>query len=301
LETWYSKAEEKNFSEFACVMPYTLLTADFFFTFDWDRMEHQYAWNNEFTVEKGIFMKIFQSCLWQTNSTLIEGRDECFLFDPTYYPRELAEIQRALPDKPLNLIYTHADWDHIPGFSEFSYGRTLGHYKIKEQKGQLEKAKSFDREWYVARSKELEFPRIDEEIAGETTKATSDDSLYFLPIPGHTSDMMATFFLDRKVVVAGDVLSDLEFPFVFHSSPKYIESLQHMKENVIEHGIHTLIPGHGRPVFNSQPEILGRIEDDLEYLHQLAKGNQQASYRGQPIPSHLMARHEGNVKFVETE
>lgn len=95
-------------------------------------------------------MIVFQSCLWQTNSTLIEGREEYFLFDPTYHPCELAQIKRALPDKPLNLIYTHADWDHIVGFSEFSYGHTLGHHKISEQKDQLEKARSFDLQWYVA-------------------------------------------------------------------------------------------------------------------------------------------------------
>lgn len=246
-------------------------------------------------------MKIFQSCLWQMNSTLIEGEEECFLFDPTYYPHELEHIKGALPDKPLNLIYTHADWDHIAGFSAFSYGHTIGHQQVKEQSGQLEKARSFDLEWYVARHKKLEFPRIDEEIVGETTKVFSDDALYFLPIPGHTADMMATFFVERKVVVAGDVLSDLEFPFIFYSSQKYLESLEKMKEKVLEYGIHTLIPGHGRPVLDSQREILRRIEDDLGYLHQLRSGNQLAHYRGEPIPSHLISRHEGNIKFVEME
>lgn len=246
-------------------------------------------------------MKIFQSCLWQTNSALIEGKEECFLFDPTFYPHELAGIKTSLPDKRLNLIYTHADWDHIAGFSEFSYGRTIGHAKIEEQKEQVEKAKAFDLQWYVARNKELQFPRIDEAIDKETTKSTSDDTLLFLPIPGHTSDMMATFFLERKIVVAGDVLSDLEFPFVFYSGQKYIESLERIKEKVIEHGIHTLVPGHGQPIIESQPEILDRIETDLEYLHQIMSGNKGASYQQQPIPSHLVARHEANLAFVEAE
>lgn len=136
---------------------------------------------------------------------------------------------------------------------------------------------------------------------GETTKVASDDTLYFLPISGHTADMMATFFVERKVVVAGDVLSDLEFPFIFYSSQKYLESLEKMKEKVLEYGIHILVPGHGRPVLNSQKEILGRIEDDLDYLQQLRSGNQLARYRGEPIPAHLISRHEGNIEFVETE
>ncbi|MGK7376387.1 MBL fold metallo-hydrolase [Planococcus sp. 1R117A] len=246
-------------------------------------------------------MIIFQSCLWQTNSTLIEGKEECFLFDPTYFPRELEQIKKSLPDKRLNLIYTHGDWDHIAGFSEFSHGHMLGHHKISESKDQIEKVRSFDLQWYVARDKELEFPRIDEEIGEETTKLTSDDSLYFLPIPGHTPDMMATFFLERKLVVAGDVLSDLEFPFIFYSSQKYIKSLQMMKEKITEHHIHTLIPGHGRPIFNSQREILQRIEDDLAYLHQLTSGDKRAYYRRQPIPSHLISQHEANINFIETE
>jgi hydroxyacylglutathione hydrolase len=246
-------------------------------------------------------MNIFQSCLWQTNSTLIEGKEECFLFDPTYYPQELKQIKEALPDKSLYLIYTHADWDHIAGFSEFSYGYTLGHYKVKERREQIEKARFFDLQWYVARNKGLEYPRIDQEIEDETIKLTSDDSLYFLPIPGHTPDMMATFFLERKLVVAGDVLSDQEFPFVFYSSKKYIQSLLMLKRKIMEHDIHTLIPGHGSPIFNSQQEIIERIEIDLDYLNQLKSDNKIGYYRQQPIPSHLMARHEANIKFVETE
>jgi hydroxyacylglutathione hydrolase len=244
---------------------------------------------------------IFQSSLWQTNSTLIESKEECFLFDPTYFPHEIAQIKKSLPDKKLTVIYTHADWDHIAGFSEFSYGHTIGHHKIRERQDPLEKVRSFDLQWYVTREKEIGKLRIDEEIVEETTKSTSDDTLYFLPIPGHTDDMMATFFLERKLVVAGDVLSNLEFPFIFYSSQKYIESLERMKEKIIEHNIHTLIPGHGDAIFESQPEILKRIEDDLDYLHQITSGDKKARYRQQPIPPHLIPRHEANIDFIEAE
>lgn len=224
-------------------------------------------------------MKIFQSCLWQTNATLIEGEEACFLFDPTFYPHELAQIKRALPDKPLNVIYTHVDWDHIAGFSEFSYGHTIGHHKIKERHDPMAKVRAFDLQWYVARDKALGELRIDEEIMEETTQSFAEDTLLFLPIPGHTEDMMATFFLERKLVVAGDVLSDLEFPFVFYSGGKYIESLEKMKEKIIEHGIHTLVPGHGRAIVDSQVEVLQRIEEDLEYLQGLLAGRQAGRMR----------------------
>lgn len=221
-------------------------------------------------------MIIFQSCLWQTNSTLIEGEEACFLFDPTFYPHELAQIEQALPDKRLYVIFTHADWDHIAGFTAFSHAQTIGHHNIRNRKDPMEKVRAFDRQWYVARGKELEALRIDEEIMEETVKSMSGETLYFLPIPGHTDDMMAVFFPDRQLVVAGDVLSDLEFPFIFYSSLAYIESLQKMKAKIIELGIHTLIPGHGKPIMDAQPEILERIEDDLAYLHGLRSGEANA-------------------------
>lgn len=246
-------------------------------------------------------MKIFQICLWQTNAKLIEGKKVCFLFDPTFYPYELAQIKGALPDKPLNVIYTHADWDHIAGFSEFSDGHTIGHHKIKERKDPMEKVRAFDLQWYVARNKELGELRINEEITEETVQSILDDTLLFLPIPGHTDDMMATFFLERKLVVAGDILSDLVFPFIFYSGAKYIESSEKMKEKVIELGIHRLVPGHRRVIVDSQVEILQRIEGDLEYLQGLMSGRGDALYRGKPIPEHLIARHEANVEFVEKE
>ncbi|MFD4820751.1 MBL fold metallo-hydrolase [Peribacillus butanolivorans] len=244
-------------------------------------------------------MKIFQSCIWQINSTLVEGSEDCFLFDPAYFPHEIEQIKKSLPDKRLNLVFTHGDWDHIAGFSEFSHGSTIGHYKITERKEQFKKAQDFDLKWYVERNKALEYPRIDRKIDDETIIATSDDSLLFLPIPGHAPDMMATFFLDRKLVIAGDVLSDKEFPFVLYSCNEYILSLEKMKRKIKEYDIHSLIPGHGKPIFNSQLEIIERIETDLDYLYQLKSGNITGYYRQQPIPSHLKAYHEANIKLYE--
>lgn len=77
---------------------------------------------------------------------------------------------------------------------------------------------------YIVRSHPLSFPRIDEEIREETLKKLGEDTVSFL--------LSADF-------IAGGVLSDQEFPFVSYSFLEYIQSLELIKEKVLEHGIHS--------------------------------------------------------------
>lgn len=246
-------------------------------------------------------MKVFQSNLWQINSTLVEGEAASFLFDPAYFPQEIDQIRRAIQGQKLYLVFTHADWDHIVGYPEFADSTIVGHSKMKERQEQIEKAREFDLGWYVDRKEELAFPSLDVEITGETVREMGGESVCFLPVPGHTEDMMATFFPEKGWLVAGDILSDKEFPFVEFSVEKYIHSLETVRRKVAEYEIHTLVPGHGTPILQQQEKVFERIEEDLRYLHQLAAGKNQAFYAGKPIPHYLQAAHETNVELAKKE
>jgi hydroxyacylglutathione hydrolase len=274
---------------------------------------------------------IFYSFLWQTTTTLIRGKRELFLFDPNYHPQEIKIVHQAVAEASAGidkenryLIFTHSDWDHIVGYPSFIEWQTISQHQLANKSEQimieiLNKIHKFDADMYIDREIKPLYPHIHETIEKEKWVDTSDDKLYFLATPGHTADGLTTFFTNRGVVVAGDMLSKVEFPFIFHSAKSYIESLDQVREKVKEFEIHTLISGHGEPA-ESKQEIEQRITQDMAYIttlyHEVTKavqaGNRGAElvdrvksqailYARQEIPHHLYNRHLANIEQIGRE
>lgn len=77
---WYFGSEEVTLFKRLFVVTYFYIETSFF-SVGWEEPADPYtSTQHKLVDEKGIAMNIFQSCLWQTNSTLIKGREECFLF-----------------------------------------------------------------------------------------------------------------------------------------------------------------------------------------------------------------------------
>lgn len=268
---------------------------------------------------------VFTSCIWQTNSTIVETDERIFVFDPAYFPQEIGRIVQFVGERrsgrPITLVLTHGDWDHIAGYREFADSTVIAHEAIEQPDrlaGQVEKAKQFDVTYYVNRGHELLIPRIDQLVSAdsaasgtEVVGSTTSEEILFLPMPGHTQDMMATYFPQEKVLVAGDMLSDLEFPFIDYDSAAYLTSLQKLKALVKSGKVDLLIPGHGSCT-TDRGEMLQRIEQDAAYIESarelvfglVAKGQtkeqilpafQELTYRGKGIQTSLMGQHESNL------
>ena len=66
---------------------------------------------------------IFQSTLFQTNSTVVKTEDSILVVDPAWLPHEVANIRREVDEirgnRPVFLIFTHSDYDHIIGYKAF--------------------------------------------------------------------------------------------------------------------------------------------------------------------------------------
>jgi glyoxylase-like metal-dependent hydrolase (beta-lactamase superfamily II) len=59
------------------------------------------------------------SRIWQTTCTVVRGGEEAFVIDSPVLPDELellpAVIEQSRFPRPLGLLATHADWDHVLG------------------------------------------------------------------------------------------------------------------------------------------------------------------------------------------
>ena len=263
--------------------------------------------------------KLFTSCLWQTTSAVVSAPDRLYLFDPAYFPHEIEAIadyvQSVKSDRELILVLTHGDWDHIVGVPHFSDAKIIAQKEIigsGRMEKKLNKAKRFDGTYYVVRPYELRMP----EFAKLVGTAEEWQEVLFLPVPGHTTDQMATLFREQKLLVVGDMLSNLEFPFIENSSA-YLDSLENIERLVIQGEVEEVIPGHGAPAKGTE-EILHRIKRDRQYITDaralirdgLSTGEQQEGwserflhlmYDGLPIDQYLLPAHEQNREQLMKE
>ncbi|MET3292648.1 UNVERIFIED_CONTAM: hydroxyacylglutathione hydrolase [Brevibacillus sp. OAP136] len=263
---------------------------------------------------------VFTSCLWQTTSTVVETPERVFVFDPAYFPHEIEAVATFVSSirkgRPVVLVLTHGDWDHIAGFSAFADATVVAQKQILADgrlQEQLGKVFSFDEQYYVERKQACLLPRID-----RTIDADEHDDLWgvrFLSVPGHTGDMMATLFVEQKLLVMGDMLSNLEFPFI-NDSIGYTDSLAKIERLVEAGNIQLLIPGHGAPA--GADETMDRIRHDQAYIEEgrqiVREGRQSGwskeetkakflymTYREQPIAKGISSMHEGNFEVFWDE
>ena len=111
---------------------------------------------------------IFQSALFQTNSTVVLTDDVVLLVDPAWLPEEVAGIRYYVDSirgkRPLYLLFTHSDYDHIIGYKAFQPDKVFMSKAMADNPNWekcVEQAKDFDQQYYIDRSYPIEYPQGD--------------------------------------------------------------------------------------------------------------------------------------------
>ncbi|MEG0471913.1 MAG: MBL fold metallo-hydrolase [Solibacillus sp.] len=219
---------------------------------------------------------VFQSALYQTTTTLIETTDAIILVDPNWLPSEVDGIKRVieliLNNRKLYLISTHSDFDHIIAAGAFPTATVIASQAFANNPNKdeaVQQIEKFDAQYYITRNYPIYYPAVDVVIEedGQRLELASLTFIFYLA-PGHTDDGLFTVVEEQGILLAGDYLSDVEFPFIDSSYADYVETMNKAEEIFHKHAIHTLVPGHGT-VTTERSEIAARIKESKVYLQSI--------------------------------
>lgn len=259
---------------------------------------------------------VFQSALFQTNSTVVETEDCIIVVDPTWLPYEIKEIRQYVDtirkERPIYLYFTHGDFDHVIGYHAFPDATTIGSINLHnhpEKDVKVGKIKQFYLDNYIDHIEPILFPEIDCIISedGQTLKIGNTTLVFYLS-PGHTKDGLFLYIENLSVWITGDYLSDFELPIVFDSVKNYYETLEMASEQITNYQFSLLIPGHGK-VSESKEEAIKRIHIAKDYLIRLQQAVQKEDDHTISLleteflfPSDFTKFcHESNVKNMKRE
>ncbi|KQL51929.1 MULTISPECIES: MBL fold metallo-hydrolase [Bacillaceae] len=227
-------------------------------------------------------LTVFQSALYKTNAAIVETNDAIIMTDPNWLPTEVDQIKDYLKlnfgNKPLYIIYTHSDFDHIIGAGAFPEAKGVATSQFvtnPEKEAILEKIIAFDQTYYLNRSYKPTYPTIEVVVTHNKQQLRlGSQTITFYHAPGHTDDSLFTVIEPEGIFLSGDYLSDVEFPFIFSSYQDYLQTMVLAETILNQHTIAIHVPGHGS-VTCKKEELDKRLRSSNRYLAQLTKDDKE--------------------------
>ncbi len=258
---------------------------------------------------------VFESTLFRTTSTVVITDDLILVVDPNWLPQEVEEIKKFVEtnrkNQPIYLLFTHSDYDHIIGYGAFPEAIVIVSEAFEnnpEKDKSLQGILKFDDEYYITRNYKIEYPKGDVIIKKDGQQLQiGKTTLTFYLAPGHNPDGIFTIIEPLNIWIAGDYLSNEEFPYIYFSSFEYEKTLEKVDYILKKHNIKTLIPGHGDIAFDKM-EIQKRKAENLQYISDLREavstGNRfdlESILKKYRFPAIMTKFHEGNVEVLKKE
>ena len=260
-------------------------------------------------------LTVFQSALFQTNSAVIEGDGFVLVIDPTWLPQEVEMITQHVrsvrASRDLYLLFTHSDFDHILGCGAFPEATTIASQSFADNPNKersVQAVRAWDSEYYVQRPYDIRYPKIDIVAASDGQELVLGETRFtFYAAPGHNPDGLFTVIEPHSILIAGDYLSDIEFPYIYQSSTDYEKTIGKLDGILERHSISVLVPGHGQ-VAADPGQMRERQRRSFEYIKELrfylAAGNQAATdemVADCAFPLGMKSFHEGNQRLMREE
>jgi hydroxyacylglutathione hydrolase len=208
----------------------------------------------------------FEGFLWETTSLLVLGEAESLVVDPAITGDEVAGIDRRARElgAPVQqVLITHGDWDHVCGIGGFPDAVVAMGEETAEKVTAGTAEKSVQRAVEALGFVPAGSPRVDRTFARGSAVALGPFLVETFPLVGHTPDASGFRLREVGLLLVGDYLSAVEFPFAT-SPAAYRMTLAGLIEMLREDPPETVIPGHGPPL--TAEEALGVAEADLGYL-----------------------------------
>ncbi|MEV6305692.1 MBL fold metallo-hydrolase [Actinoplanes sp. NPDC051861] len=226
-------------------------------------------------VADGVWVR--QSEWVWSNAVVVRGDGGLIVVDPGIGGADLEQLADEVERLGIPVVAgfaTHPHWDHllwhsrfgdVPRYATAACARIAGEARERAQKMAADTA-----------------PGIPLELVALLTPLPAGGA----PVPGeiiehdaHAVGHAAILLADRRVLIAGDMLSDVLIPLLDHRRPGQVDAYRAALDRLgqaIQH-VDVLIPGHGAVA--EGPEVLGRLDADRAYLDALRRGEEPADVR----------------------
>ncbi|MBN6037234.1 MBL fold metallo-hydrolase [Amycolatopsis sp. 195334CR] len=227
---------------------------------------------------------VHQSELLQNNTVVVRGSSGVLLVDPGITGGEMADLVNDLDQTVVAGFATHPDWDHVLWHPELGDAPRYGTARCAAFMREV----LSDADWKARVSEGLP-PEIADDVpldlfglitglpAGATEIPWDGPRVRILEHEGHAQGHAALVIEESRVLVAGDMLSDILVPFpnLGTADPlgDYLAGLQ-LLESVADE-VDIVIPGHG----SVGHDIRARIDLDRAYVRALGEGRECADPR----------------------
>ncbi|KRB36843.1 MBL fold metallo-hydrolase [Microbacterium sp. Root180] len=227
---------------------------------------------------------VHESDFLKSNTVIVQGRDGVLLIDPGITTVELDDIAadlRHLGQRVVAGFSTHPHWDHVlwhPDFGDVPrYGTAVGAATMAAFLSQPGWADDIAEGLPPEHADEIpmELLGLISGLPPEANEIPWDGPrVSVLEHRGHSEGHAALLIEDSRVLVVGDMLSDILMPFLdlqaHHPIEDYLSALQ-LFESVADRA-DAVIPGHGS--VGDAAELHARIDLDLAYVRALRDGDE---------------------------
>ncbi len=175
---------------------------------------------------------------------VLEGTEKAMMIDSGMNTPDAGEIAEKLTSKPLELLNTHADRDHISGNSAFD---------------RFYMNPAEEENYRAAGGTGTVIPLSDGQII-----ELGNRPLEIIEIPGHTPGSVAVLDINRRVLISGDSVQDGNI-FMFGKFRNLKEYIPSMKKLLKYTGrFDSVYPSHGSiPV---EPDVIPKLIEDAEQI-----------------------------------
>jgi glyoxylase-like metal-dependent hydrolase (beta-lactamase superfamily II) len=233
-------------------------------------------------VAEGVM--VHQSELLENNAVVVQGQAGVLLIDPGIQGSEMACLANDLRELGQPVVAgfsTHPDWDHVLWHAELGEAPRYGTARCAAYMRDL----LSNADW-KARVAEGLPPEIAEEVpldlfglitglpAGTAQIPWDGPYVRIIEHPAHAPGHAALLVEERRVLVAGDMLSDVLIPMLDDVDSTddpiedYLIGLRLLKG--VADDVDVLIPGHGS--VGGADQVRARIEQDRAYVEALRDG-----------------------------
>ena len=227
-------------------------------------------------TDLGGGIHVRQSRAFQMNSVLLLHADHGLLVDPGVLPSELDDIAarvRAAAPAAVTLVFTHAHWDHVLGLPWWPSADTLAHDRFAHD---LERTMAWvheEADGLAAKHgeqwpKPFERFRVKQRVAGLHFTRIGPWRVVIRDAFGHSESQLSVHLPEQRVLIAADMLSDIEIPTCNAPPSLYRATLAELGPLIAGGAVETIIPGHG-PIARGREAVERSFARDRDYLDAL--------------------------------